>query len=66
MEGAAMSQQQNYDSSRREFFKSVGKLAYVAPVLLTLHATPSFAHQGSCEPGENPEDCDDGGGGGNN
>ena len=49
-----MSQKQNddpsrreFDASRRKFFKSVAKVAYVAPVILTLHATPSFAAIGS-------------------
>jgi hypothetical protein len=42
-----MSQEQNYDSSRRGFFKNVGKLAYVAPVILSLKAIPSFAGTGS-------------------
>ena len=47
-----MSQKPDYDSSRRAFFKSIGKVAYVAPVILTLHAAPSFACEGSCS---NPE-----------
>jgi len=49
-----MSQKQKDDSSRREFnasrrkfFKTVGKAAYVAPAILTLQATPSFAANGS-------------------
>jgi len=44
------SSRREFDPSRRRFFKSVGKAAYVAPVILTLQATPSFAANGSvCE-----------------
>jgi len=45
------SSRREFDPSRRRFFKSVGKAAYVAPIILTLQATPSFANHGSlCEP----------------
>jgi hypothetical protein len=61
MEVKYMSQEQKYDSSRREFFKKIGKVAYVAPVILTLHATPSFACEGSCSDPEyyanNKDEC---------
>ena len=44
------SSRRKFDPSRRKFFKKVGKAAYVAPVILTLRATPSFANHGSvCE-----------------
>jgi len=45
------SSRREFDPSRRKFFKSVSKVAYVAPAILTLQATPSFANHGSiCEP----------------
>lgn len=45
------SSRREFDPSRRKFFKIVGKAAYVAPAILTLQATPSFANHGSmCEP----------------
>jgi hypothetical protein len=40
-----------HDASRRDFVK---KAAYVAPVILTLDATPAFAQSGSCGP-EHPD-----------
>jgi hypothetical protein len=39
-------------ASRREF---VVKLAYVAPVIVTLAVAPSFAKAGSCKPRD--QDC---------
>ena len=36
--------------SRREFVKGIGKVAYVAPVILSLQAMPSFASAGSGRP----------------
>ena len=41
--------------SRREFVKGIGKVAYVAPVILTLQAMPSFASAGSSW--ESKKDC---------
>jgi hypothetical protein len=41
------SSRREFDASRRRFFKKLGKAAYVAPVILTLQATPSFAANGS-------------------
>ncbi len=38
---------QDHDRSRREFVKGMGKAAYAAPLILTLHAMPSFAQTGS-------------------
>ena len=36
-----------HQASRREFVKKVAKAAYVAPVILSLHAAASFAKRGS-------------------
>ena len=43
----------NRDEARRDFVK---KLAYVAPVLLTLPASPAVAQVGSAAPTECPPD----------
>lgn len=45
-----MSRKEEHNASRREFVKGVGKIAYVAPVILTLQAMPSFASAGSGRP----------------
>lgn len=40
-----MSTNSNHDASRRSFIK---KVTYVAPVVMTLNAVPSYATTGSC------------------
>jgi len=37
--------------SRRKFLKTAAKVAYVAPVILTLKVTPARADIGSCPQG---------------
>ena len=36
-----------HNKSRRNFIKTAAKVAYVAPVVLSLSATPALAGQGS-------------------
>jgi hypothetical protein len=44
-----------HKASRREFVKKAAKAAYVAPVILSLQAAPSFAKRGSDDQGEDEQ-----------
>ena len=57
--GGIMSKKQKDGFSRREFVKGIGKAAYVAPVILTLQAMPSFAAAGSSRSEENDQGQDE-------